>query len=166
MRIPILAAAAVSILTLSAAQAGPDLASAILACSAQNDEKTQLACYNAIAAQLKAASPTAAPQQTPTSYGTPEDFGKTDIPFARNVPEPLDHITAGVANVSYNYFRQFTVTLDNGQVWRQSKSDGAVARFYTPEKHETVTIHHGFLGSYSLTIDGQDWASYKVQRVK
>jgi hypothetical protein len=96
--------------------------------------------------------------------GTPADFGKENMSFHSDAPEPLDHITAGVANVTYNFFRRFTVTLDNGQVWRQEDGDTDVARF-EKDKAEVVTISRGFLESYHLTIQGR-WGTYKVKRIK
>ena len=189
----------------SAAQAASEqgLASAILNCAAVTDEKAQLACYNGIATQLKAAQasapattpgtqPSAAPQdvaQAPKQeggawynrgswfgssethaanrpmVGAPADFGNETMPQTQDTgPQPLDHIAAKVANVSYNYFRRFTVTLDNGQVWRQIESDTKVARF-DDNRSETVTISRGFLNSFSLTIEGR-WGTYQVKRIK
>jgi hypothetical protein len=48
--------------------------------------------------------------------GTSVDFGAENMPVQTSGPQPLDHITAKVANASYNFFRRFTVTLDNCQV--------------------------------------------------
>jgi len=191
------------LLACSAAHAAGDqsLASAIVACSSQTDEKAQLACYNGIAAQLKAAEtatpasqttaqPAPAPQAAaptqeggrwydPGSWfasskperpprpmvGNPADFGSENLPEEKsNAPEPLDHISARVASASYNFFRHFTVTLDNGQVWRQLDSDDRIARF-GDSGGEAVTILRGFLGAFSLTIDGHR-GSYQVKRIK
>lgn len=98
--------------------------------------------------------------------GTPAEFGGDNwrVQSASNAPEPLDHITAGVKDATYNYFRRFTVTLDNGQVWRQEEGDTRVARF-KEDAPQTVTIKRGFMGGYSLSIDGQ-WGTYQVKRIK
>lgn len=97
--------------------------------------------------------------------GSPTDFGSENLPeSASNEPRPLDHITAKVASVSYNYFRRFTVTLDNGQVWRQAESDTKVARF-GDDGGEAVTISRGFLDAFSLVIDGRR-GTYQVKRIK
>ncbi len=169
------------VLAASAAHAasGGDLASAILACAAQQDATAQLACYNRIATQLKAApaqSPMAAvpltrPQDVRSSdaaprpvIGTPADFGKEGLRFQADMPAELDHIRARVANVTVNYFHIFTVTLDNGQVWRQVDGDTRVARFKN-DKTEIVTITRGFLDSFHLAIQGA-WGDYQVKRIK
>jgi hypothetical protein len=206
-----LAVTAAIFLIFSVAHASSDegLAFAIVTCSAQPDDKAQLACYNQIAAQLKAGAPLATQSPPPTTapaaappqvdaqvpaaravkqegsswynvgswfgssdalrstrpmVGDPADFGKGNMPFQADAPEPLDHITAGVANVTYNFFRRFTVTLDNGQVWRQEDSDSDVARF-EKDKLEIVTISRGLLDSYHLTIQDR-WGTFKVRRIK
>ncbi|HEY0300280.1 MAG TPA: hypothetical protein VGC36_03040 [Rhizomicrobium sp.] len=159
------------------AQAAPEasLASAILDCAAQQGEAAQLACYNRIAAQLKAAPPAPsapivatpppqiaaqAPPPPPTAAGTESAFG---LPAAE-ASGRLDRITAKVANVSYNFFRVFTVTLDNGQVWRQIEGDGEVARFKN-DHTETVTISRGFLNGFNLAIEGGR-GKFPVKRIK
>jgi hypothetical protein len=186
------------------AAAEQGLASAILACAAQPDEKAQLACYNGIAAQLKAAqgSSTSVPvattppaqqtaqtpkpeggswynpsawfgsnapaqtnQQTNASRaGNPADFGSESLPEKQTGgPAQIDSMTAKVTSVSYNYFRRFTVTLDNGQVWRQNESDTREARF-SDDGGETVTVKRGILG-FGLVIAGRP-VSYSVKRIK
>lgn len=180
-----LVALAAATLALSPAHAAEQsLASDVLACAAQPDEKAQLGCYNAIAARLKAAQATAA--QTPkteggTWYNPSSWFGSTQPPPARAAGRPpaaqfgsetlpenpttepprLDEITVKVASASYNYFRRFTVTLDNGQVWRQLESDTSVARF-GDEGGESVTIKRGWMG-FVLSLNGK-W--YQVKRIK
>jgi len=178
------AAATVFVSLASAVHAAPQgsLETAILGCAAQADEKAQLACYNRIAAQLKAPSPaapqaavqtappvvqperSAAPPARTAVIGTPADFGKEGLRFQADEPAVLDHITARVVNVTYNYFHIFTVTLDNGQVWRQVDGDTRIARFKN-DKTEIVTISRGFLDSFNLVIRGL-WGDYAVKRIK
>ena len=96
--------------------------------------------------------------------GTPADFGNESMRFASDKPQQLDHITAGVKSVSANFFKRFTVTLDNGQVWQQANSDTAIARF-SEDKKDTVTITRGILSTYTLKIEGRH-GIYRVQRIK
>ena len=164
-----LAVAAAIFLIAGAADAAPDLASAILRCAAQQDETTQLACYNRIAAQLKTgaapvAEAPAAPPPARRVIGSVADFGLESVPFDTQGPVKRAQITAKVAKVSYNFFHIFTVTLDNGQVWRQMDSDSSIARFKT-DKPEVVTISRGFLDSFHLAIQGS-WGTYAVKRIK
>ncbi len=172
MIIRCLAIAAVAFLVFSAAHAASDenLAAEILGCSAQQDESAQLACYNRIAAQLKAGaapatpSPVAAAPTPPPAAAAASDFGNETVPFQPDTPAQHDSITAKVANVAYNFFHVFTVTLDNGQIWRQVDGDPGVARFKN-DHTEVVTISRGFLDSFHLAIQGA-WGDYAVRRIK
>jgi hypothetical protein len=165
-----LAVAAAIFLIVGAADAAGDgdLSSAILRCAAQQDETAQLTCYNQIAARLKSgAAPAAqAPEAPPARrvIGSVADFGLESVPFDTTGPVKRAQITAKVAHVSYNFFHIFTVTLDNGQVWRQADSDSSIAQFKT-DKPEVVTISRGFLDSFHLAIQGR-WGSYAVKRIK
>ncbi len=106
----------------------------------------------------------AAPPPAPPRADTMIDFGKEAMPFQADAPVPSDQLTARVASVTYNYFHIFTVTLDNGQVWRQVDGDSRVARFKN-DKTEVVTITRGFLDSFHLAIRGV-WGDYAVKRIK
>jgi hypothetical protein len=257
-----LAALTAVLLVVSTTQAGAagTLASAIGNCSVQTDEKLRLACYDQIAAQLKAASAQmteAAPAQTgapppkqehawydvgswfgsssqkpPSQQTTPADFGAENLPRTASVapaapaapaaapattpapaatppqkgegawydvggwftpkppsqqttvadfgsenlpspqaapgapaaPEPLDEITADVADVAFNFRSRFIVTLENGQIWKQLDSDTGVAHFSKHGKNR-VTISRGLIGSYNLVIEGRT-ALFKVKRIR
>ena len=167
-----MAGAALAFLIVSAAQAASDdnLADSVLACSALVGDQAQLACYNRIAAQLKAPAVAQAPAiaapsppPPPPAANKPADFGKDTMPFQADAAAP-EQITARVRSVIYSYFHVFTVTLDNGQVWRQVDGDTRVARFKN-DKTEVVTITRGFLDSFHLAIKG-DWGAYEVKRIK
>lgn len=209
-----------------AAQAGPSeaMAFAIGQCSSQPDERARLACYDQIAAQLKAgsfvaAAPQVAPQNPaspppfvqlptpgaavapapapvaqppaavaqaprqesgswydPTSWfgkdepqatsNKPADFGAEHLPQTRTAsaePERLNEMRANVRAVAYNPNGKFTVTLDNGQVWRQLDADTGSARF--KKTGDVVIISRGVLGSYNLVVDGRN-SLFKVKRLK
>jgi hypothetical protein len=141
--IPVLAAAMAA---MTPAALASDLLGELNACRGLGDGE-RLACFDRVLAGHDA---------TPTR----SDFGAERLPQAA-AKEP-DTMVAHVAKVSVNAFKQFTVTLDNGQVWRQLESDTAVARFTTAN---TVTISRGFLDSYSLSVAGA-WGTYKVKRIK
>jgi hypothetical protein len=68
---------------------------------------------------------------------------------------------SSLASVDYDSRGVFTVTLQNGQVWRQvNGGDLPRARFHTGEK---VTVQPGVLGTYNLKTDGNSHP-YKVER--
>jgi hypothetical protein len=158
-------AAAIFLLFAVHAAAGENLSAAILNCSAQTDERAQLACYNQIAARLKTeAAPSAVQKPAPETAHPRADFGEDSIPFQAHRAETPDQITAGVTKASFNFFHRFTVTLDNGQIWRQDDSDTAIARF-DKNKPQIVTIKRGFLGSFRLTIQ-DEWGTFSVKRIR
>ena len=77
-------------------------------------------------------------------------FGKSQAESKRIVEEtyeiePLNQITAKVTSVSKSSLKKLTITLDNGQTWRQLD--------YSPfrlRKGETVIIRAASLGSFLL----------------
>jgi hypothetical protein len=69
---------------------------------------------------------------------------------------------AGVAGVSYDGRGRFTITLDNGQVWRQLEGDTAILR---GTRFPAVRVSRGALGSYDLNIVGRN-ATYRVARLQ
>jgi len=114
-------------------------------------------------AQQIAAAPIA-PPTSPPAAATRRDFGADSMPFNKDAPKAVDQMTAKVKSVAFNYFHRFTVTLQNGQVWRQEDSDTNVASF-DADRTDLVTIKRGFLDSFHLSIDGK-WGSFAVRRIK
>lgn len=230
---------AAALVLASAAQAGPTeaMAFAIGMCSAQPDPQARLACYDQIAAKLRAGEPigpqagaaapapfytpppaprsvqTPAPppsaavaSQTPpvqsfgkpastpaprdsgatwynpgswfgggseeqtarATTGTPAEFGAESVRARQanqpSAPEPLDHITAKVTGVAFSANGRFTVTLDNGQTWKQLDGDIGTPQF-NKRGQDVVTISRGFLGSYNLVVEGHT-AMFKVRRLQ
>ena len=108
------------------------------------------------------------PQKTSTS---PADFGAEALPQQRTAaagepaePARLDEIRANVRAVAYNTNGRFTVTLANGQVWKQLDGDTGKARF-KEKGGDVVTISRGVLASYNLVVEGRA-ALFKVKRIQ
>jgi hypothetical protein len=59
----------------------------------------------------------------------------------------------------------FTVTLANGQVWRQVEGDTSLAHWHGVPGSYRVTIRSGALGSFNLQVKG-DPSGFKVARVR
>ena len=74
-------------------------------------------------------------------------------------------VRARMTAYSFDRFGMFTVTLDNGQVWRQIPADTSVAHWSKPAASYVAVVRNGALGSFNLTIEGEG-ASYKALRVK
>jgi hypothetical protein len=103
----------------------------------------------------------------PDTQTTPAQFGGDEVPAppqASAAPEAkrLDSITAAVVDYYYNPNGNFTVVLDNGQIWQQLNGDTDRARF---KGKDQVTVSRGFWDSYNLVIAGVT-GLYKVHRVK
>lgn len=104
------------------------------------------------------------PQITSTN---PADFGAEALPQQRTAsaePAQLEELRANVTAVAYNPRGRFTVTLDNGQIWKQLDGDTGTARL-KKKGGDIVTISRGVLGSYNLVVDGRS-ALFKVKRVQ
>jgi hypothetical protein len=79
----------------------------------------------------------------------------------REVEEPRDELTARVVSVRETIPNNFTITLDNGQVWRQNRPE-----FYPLRPGHEVRIYPGKLGdSYRLTAPALRGA-IQVERVR
>jgi hypothetical protein len=57
----------------------------------------------------------------------------------------------------------FTVTLDNGQVWKQVNGDTTYAHWKKPAGGYQVRVSKGFLGSFNLQVQGEP-GLFKVRR--
>jgi hypothetical protein len=99
--------------------------------------------------------------------GTPAEFGAEYIPQKSKpgeAAETIDQISAKVTGYSFASNGRFTVTLDNGQIWKQIDGDTGIAKF-NDKGENTVTISRGFLGSYNLVVEGRN-AMFKVKRLQ
>ena len=172
--------------------AGPqeDLINGMAKCAAVADNIQRLACYDALAPQLKAAQ--SAPPEvsdnrpwydpgrifgvSPSAQTTPEQFGGEALapppppPARPGEPPPpappvaLDSITAKVTDFAYNPFGRVVVFLDNGQIWKQLEGDTDQAHFHKGATN-TVVISRVVLGSYNMVVNGTG-SAIKVHRIK
>ena len=63
-----------------------------------------------------------------------------------------------------NYERMFTVTLANGQTWRQLSGDTTNAHWNKPASTYAVIITHGAFGSFNFRVTGLP-GLFKVHRI-
>ena len=73
-------------------------------------------------------------------------------------------IVSPLASYAFDRYGIFTVTLANGQVWRQLTGDTSYAHWKEPPASYTVAITKGALGSYSLRVKSGP-GLFKVERV-
>jgi hypothetical protein len=138
-------------------------------CTPINGERQWLECYYAAAQPMRAQlGLPPAPQLTPriplpavSGWGAPTlvpvpqrvgKLGPVTAPPSHAAPQTSDHIVARIADYKFDAFGIFTLTLENGQTWRQLEGDTSLARLKLRPNNYTVTIKHGFFGSFKLTI--------------
>jgi hypothetical protein len=172
----------------TAARADPrdEMLATLAKCTDVPDRLARFDCYERLApqirtlAQLPAAEPqppqTQAPQpqaaQPPQTHGS---WLNEHNPFAHNTPAPgstqyqpmggeILPMQIGVADYTIAPSGSFTVTLDNGQVWREHDRDFDTPSF-AKDKKNIVVIQRGLLGGCDLHIKGTS-KFFKVVRVK
>lgn len=141
-----------------------------LRCYAVDDNRAWLDCYYGAAAPMRAElglapGPQAAPVSQPTvpapvqARTAPDRFGLRGAPSGH-----VDHVTASMVSYSFDRNRIFTVTLTNGQIWRQISGDTHYAHWDKPAGSYAVKITHGSFSSYNFQVEGLPEV-YKVDRI-
>jgi hypothetical protein len=77
---------------------------------------------------------------------------------------PANRIMSRMTAYSFDAHRIFTVTLANGQIWRQIESDTDAARWKKAPASYLVTIRRGMSGSFILTVRDEPH-SFRVRRI-
>ena len=166
--------ALVALLGASHALAQDSVPSQLGACLQINGMLQRLACYDRVAHAV-APAPRSVPAQRPTAsvapvavapppvVAAPSGLGSERLPrTASTAPKRAQELLAGVSGITYDARGRFTITLDNGQVWRQLEGDTSVL---SGSHISTVRISRGALGSYDLNVVGRN-ASYRVSRLQ
>jgi len=168
-------------LGMTAAMAQDTLPVQLTACLQITGLLQRLACYDRVAHSVSPAprgvpaqrpapptAPAMASAAPPAIYAAPPiaaapavGLGSERLPRTAS-GKRAQELTAVVASVSYDARGRFTVTLDNGQVWRQLEGD---TNMLQGARNSTVRISRGALGSYDLNIVGRN-ASYRVLRLQ
>ena len=134
--------------------------SGVLRCNGLSDDRVWLDCYYGAAQPVRAQlglspAPQARAQQS-LLQGVP----------AAPVPNPSHTVDPGwsrMAAYRFNHYGIFTVTLADGQVWRQLPGDTDFAHWTKPAASYAVRITHGALGSFNLKVKGRSQA-FKVEQ--
>lgn len=134
----------------------------LVACRAIGDVALRAACYDRIVNGLNsggAAPPTAPapiPAAAPTRPAAPAPvaptsrFGADDLPLPKRDPEAAklsDQMIAKATSIKTDGMGLVTVTLDNGQTWRQT--EGPALRVLPGAE---VKIRPGLMGSYLMSL--------------
>jgi hypothetical protein len=168
-----------------------DTLAGISRCAGLPDDRTFLDCVYGAAQPLRAElglppAPGFQTQLVPPAPGArammPPPMAATPPPPARvaSVPTPLPQKTDGLfgglfdngseetlrmASYNFNPRGQFTVTLSNGQIWRQRANDTAFATWGAKPGDYYVTVRAQSAGGYSLSVRGDD-GLYQVDPVR
>jgi hypothetical protein len=172
-----------AILLAIPAQADParDALAEVAKCADIAAATERLACYDKASANAKTAlAAPPAQQQAATEeeeggvlawFGLserkpvkkPEDFGRP--PEYQEGPKEITEISATVAEFAKNAHGKSLFILDNGQIWKQVDGDDVDVRAPRKDEAMKVKIEKAFMGSFSLTVEGQR-GLVKVRRIK
>jgi hypothetical protein len=169
----------IAALALAAGAASPaeDVAAAVRDCRGETDATARLACYDRAAGRaqpsaapaVKAAAPaaTAPAAAAPAAAATAEDnFGREQQIQAeeqqrqQQEARALGELQATVTHIETRMDGLMTMTLDNGQVWRQNSPDSK----FRVKEGDRVKIQPGAMKSFILS--GPTKKSTRVSRVQ
>ena len=172
-----LLAAVLLVLSAAGVAAQDSLSTQVAACLPITGMLQRLACYDRVAHTLApapvprsaslprppASAAPAAMALAPPVAAAPSGLGSERLPRTASLaPKRPQEMIFGVASVNRDARGRFTITLDNGQVWRQLEGDTAEL---TGSKVTMVRISRGALGSYDLNIVGRN-ATFRVTRLQ
>jgi hypothetical protein len=146
-----------------------EILSQTFTCKDLPDDRQWLSCYYAAAQPARArlglpSAGRAPPLPVPAKPATAmQPFGIRARP--QEIPDSAEHLSTRMASYSFNGYGIFTVTLANGQVWKQVSGDTSFAHWTKPASAYTVRLSHGFLGSYNLAVAGASGV-FKVNRIQ
>jgi hypothetical protein len=146
-------------------------------CTSIADKMARLACYDAAlgantvsvpvphsatSAASQGAPQTAPARPAPLVAKTPDDmFGDTGNLRGSQKPVLPKQLTATVLSAVPLSQGLYRLTLDNGQIWQTTQTDGAVD--FDP--HNSVTISRMLLGNYLISRTGEG-RTVSVKRVQ
>jgi hypothetical protein len=118
-------------------------------------------------APVPAPGPASVPARVPATpalaarQGASSGFGLRDTPRPEAVK--VDHVVSRMSAYKFDRYGIFTVTLSNGQVWRQLQGDTSYAHWKKPPGTYVATISRGWFGSYNFQVRDNP-GMFKVQR--
>ena len=131
-------------------------------CQSVAEERGWLDCYYAAAQPMRALLGLLPAPQSEAAAARPYNRPEPVPTFAGRAP--IRYGTFPMTSYSFDKMGLFSVTLANGQRWRQLAGDTDRAHWRLAPTSYPVSITHGFMGSYNLQI--KDIAGrYKVAPV-
>ncbi|MEZ8184679.1 hypothetical protein ACED29_02520 [Shewanella sp. 5S214] len=171
MRLSLIAA---GIILMSAnAYANTNLGQQLSICAAKTDKTARLTCYDTLAANVETLThPTAIVATTKSTaievlQPTPTPVTQTQVETVNTfglskkaLEKQINKIYSEVLAVKKGPYGKLTITLSNGQVWKQNSPER-----YRIKKGQHIFIETGALNSFLLGSDDRN-ATTRVKRLK
>jgi hypothetical protein len=143
MKYSFAAAIAGALLCVQAARATDTLPEPIRACATMRNDMERLVCYDKAVAHIESGSAAPSPENMfgASTALTPDRKAEREAKG-----EEMQQLSGTVVSLSRASSGLLTVTLDNGQVWRQTDTDTIL----TIETGDSVTISRASLGTFRL----------------
>lgn len=95
-----------------------------------------------------------APRNTDDPIETEAEFGSEGVKDLRRDRDEkrLKAIESKIAEIRINKFGKVTLTLENGQVWRQLDSDDKLLHFPKGDRLYTAEVKRSVFGNYRLNV--------------
>ncbi|MGF1543047.1 MAG: hypothetical protein ACFB00_00825 [Parvularculaceae bacterium] len=118
-------------------------------------------------AEPERSAPPAGDEAASPAAAHDEGFGGERLAAAKKATQKPDRasLRAAIVEIVVGPFEKITVTLENGQVWRQLDADDRIVRFPGERMTYTADISRGVLGGYSLKILERDRV-IRVRRIR
>ncbi|MGI2106639.1 hypothetical protein ACRN9A_15940 [Shewanella frigidimarina] len=165
---------AVGIILMSAnAHANTNLGQQLSICAAKTDKTVRLTCYDELAANVEISTHSTA-TATSTKITATEELRPTPAPVTHTkidgvnafglskkaLGKQVEKIYSEVLTVKKGPYGKLTITLSNGQVWKQNSPDR-----YQVKKGQRIFIATGALNSFLLGSDDRN-STTRVRRLK
>ncbi len=165
-RLPLCSLAVAALLGIGTAVAAEDIGAAVSACRDEPDDARRLACYDRAAGRATKTLAAAAPAPAPAAARSEDDFGRErQLAYEEDqkraeATRAVGELQSSIVGIETRMDGLMTFTLENGQVWRQSRPDSR----FSIKQGDAVRIQPGSLGSFILS--GPTKKSTRVTRVK
>lgn len=133
----------------------------VLDCNALSDMRGWLECYYGAAERVRAQLGL----QARTAQPAPGPVVASEFGLRPKIEKQAQKISSPMAKYEFDKNHHFTVTLANGQVWRQIEGDDLYAKWDKPAPSYPVIISRGMFGSFNLQV-AKSGGVYKVHRIQ
>jgi hypothetical protein len=135
-----------------------------LRCYAVEDDRAWLDCYYAAAVPMRSELGLLLPARAAAATLPLPSVPVPNRPTLKVPPGRVDRAATRMASYTFDRDHVFTVTLANGQTWRQVSGDTHTAHWTKPATDYSVKISRGSFSSYNFQVEGSPQV-YKVDPV-